>query len=374
MSANSLRLRPFTFHNGIVMAVMLDNCNTITNRLSWGMISIRKIEAVIAGMYGLEPTKVVRARLQHLNVRDFPPGLRVGKAKRAEYGVAELYAYALWFALAEAFVPGAVAVEIVRDAWPELVRALLASAEPTAVESHPATNFVCLVPEALAATGPTTNARAAAADAWDIRIVNGTDLAPLVSGAVGGAWFLDVSGLLDRMINWLGAGPMPVAADIVRSEIGGLLLLDGWIPGPSKAESPEASPSIRHAEARVRGDRLFEADYYFARAIAILDDLGSSHATSPLSARAMRYLRYLEDPAPRERWKAWPRVTGSEIPFWWAFAALVQAHHPDAVPHLSGTLIAIATNALGDVGDTAAQISLLRSDAERYREMELHEA
>lgn len=337
------------------------------------MISIRKVEAVIAGMYGLEPTKVVRARLQHLNVRDFPPGLRVGKAKRADYGVAELYAYAVWFALADAFVPGAVAAEIVRDAWPELVRALLASANPTSGESNRSSSFVCITPEALAATGPARAADETTADTWDLRIVGETDLAPLVLGAAGGAWFLDVGGLLQRMLGWLGAGPMPVVADTVRSEIERLLLLDGWLPGYPNAESPEAAPSIRPAETRVRGDRLIEADYYFARAIAILDGIESDSEVSALSPRAMRYLRYLENPAPRERWKAWPRVTDSEIPFWWALAALVQARHADILPHLSATLVAVATNALANVGDTTAQISLLRSEAERYRGMELNE-
>lgn len=348
-------------------------CNTITSRLSRRMISIRKVEAVIAGMYAIDPTTVVRARLQHLNVRDFPPGLRVGKAKRAEYGVAELYAYAVWFALAEAFVPGAVAAEIVRDAWPELVRAVLASAKPTSIPSHRGDTIVCVIPQALASTGPATGTQGVAADAWDLRIIGDNDLVPLVSGAIGGAWFLDVGGLLTRMIEWLGVGPTPVDADTVVSEIDALLLLDGWMPRPAKAQSTQAPPLVKQAEPRNRGDRLFEADYYFTRAIAILDGLGCGADATKLNARAMRYLRYLENPAPRERWKAWPRVTGSDVPFWWALAALVQSRHPDVLPHLPATLLTAAANALGDVGDRAEQIALLRSAAEHYRGMELNE-
>lgn len=360
-------------HNDIVMDKNLTNCNAITTRLSLNMISIRKVEAVIAGMYALDAATVVRARLQHLNVRDFPPGLRVGKAKRAEYGVAELYAYSVWFALAEAFVPGAVAAEMVRDAWPELVRALLASAEPTSIPGRRGDTFVCVIPEALAAAGPATGAHGTAGDAWDIRIVGENDLVPLVRGAIGGAWFLDVGGLLTRMIDWLGVGPMAVDADTVRSEFDDLLLLDGWVPTPPKAEGVQAPPRVRRAEARERGERLCEADYYFARAIAILDGLGSGTDATKPNARATRYLRYLEDPAPRERWKAWPRVTGSDVPFWWALAALVQVRHVDVLPHLPATLLAAAANALGDVGDTTAQIAMLRGAAERYRGMELDE-
>ena len=326
---------------------------------------------MIAGMYALEPTKVVRARLQHLNVRDFPPGLRVGKAKRAEYGVAELYAYAVWFALTEAFVPGAVAAEIVRDAWPELVRVLLASAKPTSAANPSDSSFVAIIPEALAAAGPGTNAADTGSNTWDLRIVGERDLLPSISGAVGGAWFLDIAGLYARMVHWLSVGIAPMGTDVVRAEIDELLLRDGWVAKPEKLGNPEAPPSIRQAQVRHRGDRLIEADYYFTRAIAILESLNSRGAEVALDVRSLRYLRYIEDPAPRERWKAWPRVTDGGVPFWWALAALVQNGNTNVLSHLPATLLAAATNALQDFGDTTAQISLLRSAAERYREMEL---
>lgn len=274
------------------------------------MIRIGKLETVLAAAAG--EAAGVRNRLQYLAVNDFPPGLRVGRARRADYELDELWALSLAFASMRAGMAPAASTAIISDYWPEISRALVtvgnrvlgAWRRPTpagraflAITAHRLPEAIQGEPKRARARRYTVSIGPMSADA----------LVDLIG--TGGAVIIDLDRAFMEIGNGLLEGPSPIGEEEVRTALNEIEALQGASPGMASSTAPQSTEHRMH-EPPPRGERLREMDFYFARAaeIATAEDLPRRP-----DARQAAFLRYLADPAGREEWKRWIEVAG-EVP------------------------------------------------------------
>ncbi|MBV8849227.1 MAG: hypothetical protein JOZ16_06540 [Methylobacteriaceae bacterium] len=266
-----------------------------------------------------------------------------------------------------------MAVEIVGDCWPELIRMMLAAARPSLVSqpiSWGTDPIAVITPQALLGAGP-AHARAPSM-LWQFRIRGRADALDTQDGACAARILLDVGMLYRRLIETLTSHD--ISTGLLDAEIDALLMRDGWMPGDGARCNSEPEPIVRPMTVRRRGDRLVEADYFFSRSLAVLEQMGDGGCGG--GERSLRYLRYIGDPAPRERWKAWLRLAGTDIPFAWAFAAVARAVGSEDCLGFPETFITGAEAMLNRAGldSLAKRIAVLQQTARLGKELEIAEA
>ena len=341
------------------------------------MVSIRKIEAVITAMNGNDPSGL-KGRLQYLNLRRFPPGFRIGTAKRADYGMDEVLAFSLWFSLTQASLTPASALALVKDFWPEFARlfitaASLAGTKDLKIPSDHSTIAVI--------SGNALRSTDRAGDHFDGRPASPFDIVlsrPAILAEDLGSGFdarivIDMESVNAAIEAAMALVPAPVGTDGVAEEVRQFAVREGWAP-KVKGERPSPEPAVRKKAPEARGERLSESDYYFVRALELIDaapqlpPVDDDHRPPP---RLVRTARYLMQPSPREGWKGWVAV-GEDVSFYYAAAALIERTLgiDTGVPHTvsDGALMRL-THGTGDIASLAAA---MRSTALIARELELH--
>lgn len=292
------------------------------------MVSIRKIEAVVTAMNGGDESGL-KGRLQYLNLQHFPPGFRVGKAKRADYGMDEVLAFSLWFSLCQASMTPIAAIALVSDFWPELARLYLTAASRAGVlgiSSGSGDATVGII------TGNALKASAKAnpddlrgpARPFDIRSSTRDALAKSLGSGFDARIVMDFDAIHEAIAAAMPKEPGPVAEAQFNEEIGAFARREGWAP-PVTGDAVLPPPHVRPIVPESRGQRLSEADYYYSRALELIGAIEKGGAKRlKASPRLNRAFGYLMDPSPREEWKRWVQVGETGIAFMWAMAALVE--------------------------------------------------
>lgn len=288
------------------------------------MSSFADVQDVIASRHGVPPTgrRALLSRLRHLNAADFPPGTRVGPGRRADYRVDDLFAFSMWFALAEAFVPPTVVSRLVRDCWPELVRAMLTAAGRDArvggLDLGGSSGTVAvIVPYALdfVKGGPRGSGRGAVgAGSWELRMEDAPALVP----APGALLVVDVAREVRTMLDRFADAEGRLKPAIVN-ELRTVAAEQGWAR-PGVAQPLATVVDARRRTPLSEGDRLGDADHFFGRAIELLGSRADGEDDDwTLDARSARHLAYLAEPFRREGWKRQLEVAG--VPFLYALWA-----------------------------------------------------
>ena len=315
----------------------------------------------------------VRNRLQYLSISNFPPGLRVGKARRADYGLDEVWALCLATALMRAGMPPAASAAIVTDYWPEIARGLVEVGGRSVRWQRPlaAADHVFMIvgaerlPDSIRGDDPRGPARS-----YSIYLGPLSSERVVTEVGAGGAVVVDLDRILADMNSALAADPASVSEGTVREALDELEQLHGTT---SEVELPEVRriAGDNHAEQLVRGQRLREMDYYFTRA----EEIASAAVTRVLdqsvpNARQAVLLRYLARPAPREIWKRRVRVV-EEVGFDEALDVLTcRLFRADSI--FPATMGVAAAHALAKAGlaDTAALATALIRIASEGRKWE----
>lgn len=339
------------------------------------MVSIRKIEAVITAMNGNDPSGL-KGRLQYLNLQRFPPGFRVGTAKRADYGMDEVLAFSLWFSLTQASLTPASALALVKDFWPEFARLFITAAKEagtkylTVPSDH--STIAVISGNALRSTdraGDGGDGRPASP--FDIVLSRPAALAKDLGSGFDARIVIDMVSVNAAIEAAMALVPTPVDTDGVADEVRQFAVREGWAPNVNGGQrAPE--PSVRMKVPEARGERLSESDYYFVRALELIDaaprlqPVDDDHLPPP---RLVRTARYLLQPSPREGWKRWMSV-GDDVSFYYAAAALIERTLgiETGVPHtVSDAALTRLTNGTGDIATLAGA---MRKTALIARELE----
>lgn len=342
------------------------------------MVSIRKIEAVITAMNGNDPSGL-KGRLQYLNLQRFPPGFRVGKAKRADYGMDEVLAFSLWFSLTQASLTPASALALVRDFWPELSRLFItaASAGVKGLDVPSENSTIAVISgNALRSADPGSDSAGQPASPFDIASATPETLPKSLGSGFDARIVIDMVSVNAAIEAAMGLEPTPVGKEGVADEIRFFAEREGWARKIGQTEkAPELA--VRKKVPEARGERLSEADYYFARALELIDatpGLPAIDDDNPPPPRLVRTARYLLRPSPREGWKRWMSVGDGNVSFYFGIAALIEQTLGVAtgVPHTAsdGALMRL-TDGEGDM-ETLAQ--KLRTTALAAHDLELDPA
>jgi len=333
------------------------------------MVGIRKIEAALAATNGGDATGL-HTRLQYLNLQRFPPGLRVGPARRVNYDLDEAYAFALWFSLTQAAFTPLAAMALVTDFWPELTRLFLAASQKAGVSGiavpNPDETIAVIYGNALTMTArPSPSNLEAVARPFDITSATHSNLAGRLGGGLAASVVIDLVTVRSALVSALKADPEPLDQSTLDQQITSVAIREGWSP---EAKNGAPIPEIRRKEIPPRGEKLGERDYYFSRAIEFIDTIGNRPERAALTPRLERIAGYLLTPSPREEWKRWVEVADSGRQFIWGIGALL-AETTTVTTHLPETLVIGAASVIAD-GDTSALAVKLRATAERARDYE----
>jgi hypothetical protein len=339
------------------------------------MVSIRKIEAVITAMNEGDASGL-RGRLQYLNLHHFPPGFRVGKAKRADYGMDEVLAFSLWFSLTQASLTPIAATALVIDFWPELARLYMAAARRAGVRIEPvgpSSETIAVITGNALKAAPKSDAddlRGPAAP-FDIRSTTREALGKNLGKGFDARIVMDFEAIHETIAAAMAQDPGPVDAAQLHEAIVAFACREGRVALLGDTARP--APSLRKINPDPRGVRLSEADYYYSRAIELLTAIegrgGKKLAATP---RLRRILDYILEPSPREEWKRWMQVGQSDVPFVWAIAALADETTDIRVNIPANLVITAGTRAVEGTNDSLA--ALLRRTALKASDYELVEA
>lgn len=340
------------------------------------VVSIRKIEAVITAMNG-DDHSGLKGRLQYLNLQRFPPGFRVGKAKRADYGMDEVLAFSLWFSLTQASLTPASALALVKDFWPEFARLFITAASVAGTKDLDVpsdhSTIAVISGNALRSTGsPGNGGDSGPASPFDIVLSRPATLARDLGSGFDARIVIDMESVNAAIGAAMALEPAPVGEDRVAGEVRQFAEREGWAQKVNGGQTaPE--PSVRKKVSEARGERLSESDYYFVRALELIDAAprlqprDDDHLPPP---RLVRTARYLMQPSPREGWKRWVSVEG-DVSFYYAAAALIERTLgiDTGVPHtVSDAALMRVTHGTGDIVTIAAA---MRSIALVARKLEL---
>jgi hypothetical protein len=338
------------------------------------MVTIRKIEAVATVMNGGDAT-LIRGRLQYLNVHHFPPGFRIGKSKRANYGMDEVLAFSLWFSLTQAWMTPIAATAFVSDFWPEFARLYLLAAQAAGVEDLNVGGrrgtIAVISGQALKSSGKANvDDLRGPAQPFNIDQATPASLAKLVGKGIDARIVIDFATVQATIRDAMANEPAPLTREMLDVEIRSFAAREGWATKVSGDETRPA-PAVRLAEKQSRGQRLSEMDYYYSRALEIIEEIqryDPSGKKMKASPRLQRLAAYMRDPSPREEWKRWVEVTDSGTVFIWSMAALVEATTDIdlGIPH---TVMMSAMKRVAD-GDAQVLATRLRETAMRAREYE----
>lgn len=233
------------------------------------------VEALIAHLHGIAADDVpaLASRFQNLRKVNFPDGVAAGSGRHFAYDAADLLGVAVAFELVEAFVPPAIAVEIVRDNWPEIAQAALAGWGPNATSAT-----VTLYPRALGAG----LGRAAAAGGLHHMETGWAAAAPTTERAL----LFDVGDLAQRIERW-----------IKRFDPRSHRVMDEGVAGLTRR--------FGGGEALERGappPRLGSDGPYWRRASVLVAACRSGFKTTD-ERRLRWFLDYCVRPSPVDAWK-----------------------------------------------------------------------
>lgn len=264
------------------------------------MIRIGKLEQVISGVVGAD-VRSVRNRLQYLAVNGFPPGLRVGRAKRADYGLEEVYALNLVFALARGGMPPAAAAAVVGDYWPELAFAMVNAGGRAISKRSPGAKheFVLVGAERLPVSSGSRK-DGTPTDSYGVDVGRLADLEKSAMSGTGASLLMDIDALYRAIHAGLTTEPDAVPVEDIEKALL-QTYRDQALQEGSLDASADAAVSYRDLAPPDRGLRLCEQDYFFARAIELIDAAGGGPTFS--KRRLSVFAAYLARPAPIEAWK-----------------------------------------------------------------------
>lgn len=332
------------------------------------MVSIRKCEAVLTAINDGDGTGV-HTRLKYLNLQRFPPGLRVGTARRADYDLDEVLAFALWFSLSQASFPPATATALVTDFWPEFTRMFLAAAHEDRapgieVEGLGETMAVITGKALKAASKEAPDEAAGPARAWNIEGALPSDLQDRLAGGYSSSVVVDLAATRRALLTALETGERPVAADWIAEQTASIARREGWTVALDRRGHRDVV-AVRSKERNPRGEKLGERDYFFTRAIEIVDALAADATRRFPRQRLRRLARYVMRPSPREDWKRWVEVEDSGVQFVRAMEALIDGAGlvEGGSPH---TVLTGAANRIAD-GEPGVLAAKIRHTAERAR-------
>lgn len=334
------------------------------------MASLSKVHSVLVAMNEGDGTGLA-TRLQYLNHQGFPPGLRVGRSKRSDYDLDEVLAFALWFSLTQASFPPGTAMALVNDFWPELSRLFLAAARETGINEisipNPTETIAVICGNVLKSTSrggredPFGPARP-----WNIVPTTERRLAGSLAEGLGASIVIDFASTWRALLSAIKSEPTPVSDSWVDEQIMSIAQREGWTNSPIERDAPPTK--VRTKEVPARGEKLGEQDYYFCRAIELIDTIRDNQRMGALSPRLGRLADYLLAPSPREEWKRWVEVGDSGAHFVWSVAALLHEKTTFAT-HIPETVrMAAAASVAGS--DSGALAMRLRETAVRARAYE----
>ena len=318
----------------------------------------------------------LKGRLQYLNLQHFPPGFRIGKARRAEYGMEEVLAFSLWFSLTQASMTPIAATAFISDFWPEFSRLYLTAAEAAgvkgvAVSDRPTTTIAVITGNALKSSAKAhKDDLRGPARPFDILSTSRASLAKDLGHGFDARIVVDFGAVHAAFDEAMRAEPGPLTREQLAEEIRAFAHREGWAPSSSDHKTRPA-PEVRPIVLEPRGQRLSEADYYYFRALEVIETVeAASRSGTRLTAtpRLRRIAAYLLDPSPREGWKRWVEVGDSETAFIWAVAALIDTT-TDVATGVPQTIIISAGGRVAD-SNVARLADALRETAMLAREYE----
>jgi hypothetical protein len=290
------------------------------------MVSMRKVEAVVTAMNDGNAAGL-KGRLQYLNLQRFPPGFRVGKAKRADYGIDEMLAFSLWFALTKASMTPLTAIALISDFWPEFSRAFLAAAAaagaPHVVVPRRQETITVISGDALKSPAKTNpDDLRGPAKSFDIIVTTPGNVANTLNTGSGVLTLVDLRKVYAAMVDALKADPYALSEQDLERELISFAAREGWATHDLNLLQPIW---IQKKNSYPRGERLSESDYYFSRAIELIDAVTANDGLTNLSPRIARFANYLIEPSPRESWKRGVSVGTRGATFMNVVAALIGA-------------------------------------------------
>lgn len=336
------------------------------------MVSMRKVEAVITAINGGDAASL-KSRLQYLNLQGFPPGLRVGRARRADYGLEEIVAYAIWFSLTQASLAPATAMALISDYWPELARLFLASAQAAGVEGidlagHSET--VAILRGRTIGTAGTTSGKPlrGASVLLDLTPSSKAEIARNMGAAFGGSVLIDFEGIYSTLVAALADEPHPISPESLSEQIRAMA---SQASGVSHDQQPSLLQSriLSRRDVLPRGERLSEADYYFARALELVDAVEARSSPRRPTRRQALIAQYVLRPSQREEWKRWVAVEDTGVAFAWVAAALVAAYFGMETGYPATLEIGVMSHVGGNRIETLAEV--LKKTALIGRDLEL---
>lgn len=233
------------------------------------------VQALIAHLHGIggDDVPALASRLQNLRKTNFPDGVAAGSGRHFAYDAADVLGVAVAFELIEAFIPPAVAADVVRDNWPEIARAALLGWAADAARST-----VFLYPRAL-----------------------GAGLGRGVSAAglhhMETAW-VDVASVSERTLQFdLGDLAQRIKVWLKRFDPRSHRLMDEGMAGLDRRFG--GGPALERGSLP---PRLGSDGPFWRRASALLVACRSGY--KPADERRLRwYLDYCVRPAPVDAWK-----------------------------------------------------------------------
>ena len=236
------------------------------------------VEAVAADLHGIgeDGLAALRARLHSLRRLDFPNGVSGSSGRHFAYGLADLLAVLAALELAEAYLPPAAAVAIVREGWPEIARCALhgldSSGEPGFATIHPNALFQALN-DGKGSTSQTLH----------------VEVASMASAPNGGRSISMAAGSLSRRTMDALRRIDDRSHDLALGQVAEI-----------RARFGDARPLPRPATS---DGRLLSDGPYWPRARALTAALANGSISEDERRRATWQLGYLVRPAPIEAWK-----------------------------------------------------------------------
>ena len=259
------------------------------------------VEALAADMHGIgaDGLTALRARLHSLRRLDFPNGVSGRSGRHFDYGLADVLGVLCALELAEAYVPPAAAVAIVREGWPEIAAGALSG-----LSGSNGRGVVRVFPNALFQALATVSDRSSDTlhveiDGWGPPTWSGRTLDLAVGDVARTA--LARLGSID-----------PRSAGIARGQVADLDLRFGASAGLPRPPGHDG--------------RLLSDGPYWGRAASLMRAIARGELDGGARRRALWQLGYVSRPAPVDGWKTRVEVHPDLHEIGFAAAVLLLAH------------------------------------------------
>ena len=260
----------------------------MTNHSKFAM-SYGQLEHMLADLACMDPG-MIRAQFRKLLLRPFPDDIRSGVGNRMRYDLLRILAFAAAFELTSLSIAQSHAVALVEAIWPELCRAVLASAVERGLIARPLEMEEEDGPILQLGSGSVFVGRSLVVD---VLAVKQLDLAAL---AVRPVIAIDARRTLDKLMLWAEAQGKEIVDDL-SDALSTLGQMFGWTPLEVYKGYSDDMP---------RGASFLNEGPYLTRAMAFLKTMPSdldAQLDPAARIRLQSIFGYLETPSPIDAWK-----------------------------------------------------------------------